>query len=121
MVVASDYEVICSQTEKILPGDMEMFSFSLPPNLRHTRNDSEIVINLTFNVVKAEDLKWEVVLNDATESQFVRSGSSLFTWQLFAEAAQLHPGGNQIGVYVRPRGRGLLEVQGITLQYRVDL
>ena len=121
MAVASDYEVIRSHNEKIVPGDMEVFSFSLPSNLRHARNDSEVVIAMTFNVVKARDLKWDVVLNDATESQFYYSGSFVFTWQLFADATQVHPGENQLAVLVKPSGRGILEVQGITMQYRIDL
>jgi len=121
MSVASDFEVICSQNDKIVPGDMEVYSFSLPANLRHARNDQEIVIALTFNVIKAKDLKWEVTLNGSTESQFYYSGSFVFTWQLFSEATQLHPGENQLGIYAKPSGKGILEVQGITLQYRVDL
>lgn len=121
MAVASDYEVIGSHDTKIVPGDMELFSFTLPQNLRHAHHDSDVVITITFNVVKAKNLKWEVSLNDATESQFFYCGSFVFTWQIFPDASQLHPGVNQLGIMVKPTGRGVLEVQGITLHYRVDI
>jgi hypothetical protein len=76
---------------------------------------------MTFNVVKAKDLKWEVLLNDESEGQFFYSGDFVFTWQLFPESSQLQPGNNQLAVRVKPTGQGLVEVEGVVLHYRVDV
>ena len=115
------YEVVSSHVEKIPPGDMEIFSFNLPNNVCYGVGDSPIVVAVTFKIIKAKDLKWEVVVNDRTESQFYYSGDFVFTWQLFPDAAQVHPGTNQIAVAATQSGTGIVEVVGIVVYYRVEI
>lgn len=121
MAKVGNYEVISSRVDKILPGDMELYSFKLPNNLCHGREDRAVVVVVTFNVIKAKNLKWEIVVNDATESQFYYSGDFVFTWQLFPEASQFQPGENQLAVSLKPTGSGILEVKGVVLHYRMEL
>ena len=121
MPITADFEVISSRIDKIVPGDMEVYPFTLPENLRHGDTDPEVAVVLTFHVIKAKNLKWEVLVNDMTESQFYYSGDFVFTWQLFPEASQLYPGDNQLSIYVKPKGSGVLEVKGVVLHYRIDV
>ena len=121
MPKVADFKVISSQIEKIIPGDIEVYSFTLPDDLCHGEADSAVVAVLTFNVIKAKNLKWEILLNDASESQFYYSGDFIFTWQLIVEASRLTPGENQLAIHVKPKGRGILESKGIVLHYQIDL
>ena len=121
MPVAANFEVINSRVDKIVPGDMEVYPFTLPSNLRRGESDAPVAIVVTFNVIKAKNLKWEILLNDATESQFYYSGDFVFTWQLFPEAVQLFSGENRLSVNVKQKGKGILEVKGLVVHYRVDL
>jgi hypothetical protein len=115
------FEVVSSRVDKFPPGDMEVYSFNLPHNVCHEDSDSPVVVEVSFNVIKANDLKWEIVVNDRTESQFYYSGDFVFTWQLFPDAAQFHPGENQIAVAAKRSGSGIIEVTGIVLHYRIEI
>ncbi len=74
---------------------------------------------ITFEVLRAERMKWEVLINSSSEYQyFHETGDMYHSYQLAPEASLFVPGPNVVTISVRRRCRGALKIQSIVLHAR---